>query len=410
MLPPAPRYESLDACRGAACLMVVAAHATMFGSHAAGADDGSAAGWAVAACARLVVGVPLFFVISGYCIAAAADATRGRGGSVGGYFARRVRRIYPPYAAAVGLTAAAAVLLPGLLTGDFGPIAPVPDPLALAPARWAAGLTLTETWRPLYDPARPALFVLGPAWTLCYEEQFYAVAGSILLVAPRRFFLGCLVVTGVVAAGAAGRWGGLPVTGTFLDGRWLMFAAGVGVYYARNRAGRAGRAGVVAGLLAGIGWAGWRTEGLTDFRFYDPIADPKELVPAFAFALALLAARRWDRVAAGSAAGRVLGGVGRYSYSLYLVHYPICLALGHAAFRAGLTDPRATLFLVLPAAVALSVVAARRFYRVVESRFLSAPGSAGPAGHRPRAKSPSVARAGPGELDIVHPKAITSYK
>lgn len=276
-----------------------------------------------------------------------------------------------PYWAALALTAAAGLLLPGLLSGNFGPIASIPNGLTLSPGRWVAGLTLTETWRPLLEPARPALFIVGPAWTLCYEEQFYAVTGLLLLVARQRFFLGCLVVTAVVAAGAVGRWGGIPVTGTFLDGRWLMFAAGVGVYYALNRAERFGRAAVVAGLVMGIVWAGWRTAELLDFRFYDPIADPKELVPAFLFALALLAARRWDRLAVETVVGRVLGGVGAYSYSLYLIHYPICLAIGLFATRAGLTDPRATLYLVLPTSFGLSVGAARWFYRHVESRFLS---------------------------------------
>ncbi len=184
------RYRTLDAWRGLACLMVVVSHAAVFASHDPGIAQQGAWGALVAACGWMVVGVPLFFVISGYCIAATADATVARGGSVGGYFARRFRRIFPPYLAAVALVAIFALVVerlaaPGLVGAEFGPIAPVPDPATLSPLQWLGNLTLTETWRPLYDPARPARYQIGPAWTLCYEEQFYAVTGVILLLARR---------------------------------------------------------------------------------------------------------------------------------------------------------------------------------------------------------------------------------
>ena len=47
------------------------------------------------------LGVSLFFVISGYCIAASAEATARKGGSPWGFMGRRVWRIYPPYWAAL---------------------------------------------------------------------------------------------------------------------------------------------------------------------------------------------------------------------------------------------------------------------------------------------------------------------
>jgi peptidoglycan/LPS O-acetylase OafA/YrhL len=41
--------------------------------------------------------VMVFFVISGYCIAASAESCRRNNVGPGGYVWRRVRRIYPPY-------------------------------------------------------------------------------------------------------------------------------------------------------------------------------------------------------------------------------------------------------------------------------------------------------------------------
>jgi peptidoglycan/LPS O-acetylase OafA/YrhL len=380
------RYRTLDAWRGLACLMVVVSHAAVFASHDPAVSEHGVWGAFVAACGWMVVGVPLFFVISGYCIAATADATIARGGSVGGYFARRFRRIFPPYLAAVALVAVFALVVervasPGLVGAEFGPIAPVPDPATLSPLQWLTNLTLTESWRPLVDPSRPNRYQIGPAWTLCYEEQFYAVTGVVLLVARRWFFAGCLAVTAVVVAGVLTRWNGVDFTGTFLDGRWLMFAAGVGVYWAVTREGRVRRILVVVGLLAGLGYALREPATFVDTRFYDPIAEPREQAPAFAFALLLLLLKRWDGGIAASGVGKRLGAVGAYSYSLYLVHYPICIAVGHLALRAGVTDPRAVLFGVVPVCVGLSVVVAQWFYARVESKCLNnakSPGTAVP--------------------------------
>ena len=98
----AARYESLDHWRGAACLGVVVFHATMqvAGPVAAPAGEGF---WAslgaalLAVTSRFWIGVPAFFVISGYCIMATLDSRRRRGDGLGEYLRRRVWRIYPPY-------------------------------------------------------------------------------------------------------------------------------------------------------------------------------------------------------------------------------------------------------------------------------------------------------------------------
>src|SRR5688500_7182586 len=121
-LPRRPRYESLDLWRGVACLLVLL-HLSTFISP--GPQEFAALGslgqlWAEGA-ARMWLGVPIFFVISGYCIAATADSQRRRRGRPAmEYFLRRFRRIFPPYwAVLLGtvavFTAVDVVLLPGSL-------------------------------------------------------------------------------------------------------------------------------------------------------------------------------------------------------------------------------------------------------------------------------------------------------
>jgi peptidoglycan/LPS O-acetylase OafA/YrhL len=44
----------------------------------------------------LWIGVPIFFVISGYCISASIDSLRRKPRAIGSFFARRFHRIYPP--------------------------------------------------------------------------------------------------------------------------------------------------------------------------------------------------------------------------------------------------------------------------------------------------------------------------
>ena len=92
-----------------------------------------------------------------------------------------------------------------------------------------------------------------------------------------------------------------------------------------------------------------------------------------------------DAPTAASGVGRRLGAVGAYSYSLYLVRCPVCVAVGHLALRAGVTDPRAVLVGVVSVSVALSALLAKWFYARVESRCLN-------NGKSPGAITPGLSR------------------
>ena len=96
-----PRYNSLDFWRGTACLFIVVLHAAFFAK--VGLTDAEMHKHHLAAMVfNLInhwmwVGVPMFFVISGYCIAATADSSRRKSHPTANYFKRRLKRIFPPY-------------------------------------------------------------------------------------------------------------------------------------------------------------------------------------------------------------------------------------------------------------------------------------------------------------------------
>ncbi|MES1255954.1 MAG: acyltransferase, partial [Acidobacteriota bacterium] len=181
-LPRHPRYDSLDFWRGLACLLVVMYHSVLVYVSSPASAFSPRTTPVLRTIAGLWIGVPLFFVISGYCIAATADRTRLRGDGLGSYFLRRFRRIYPPLWIVIVVSVAFFVVVdvaawPGILSNP--PWAQY-RPWWYSPWQWLGNLTLTETWRH-HVVGGPRGHFPGQAWTLCYEEQFYMVVGALLL-------------------------------------------------------------------------------------------------------------------------------------------------------------------------------------------------------------------------------------
>ena len=366
------RYYSLDFWRGVACLMVVLAHSAFYISVLPSGQTASRASQSLGAlAASLGHGVTLFFVISGYCITAACDAVRREPGSARGFFLRRFRRIFPPYWAALFgyLAMFGGTSLLGVSWLLLDPVAPAdPSPSSLTEWQWAANLTLTEQWRPRLVGGTPR-WLIGQAWSLCYEEQFYLVCGAALFLSGRRLFACLAGTTAAVGAVVAIHLLGchLPdFRGFFFDGRWLDFAAGVWVYY-RLRYVRwpvghildAGLIGivalaVVAQLKVRTFW-GWST------------------IIAWAFAALLCFLHRWDVPMARSRVLRPICFCGIMCYSLYLTHWPLTKALSHLLYLGGVRGAVPTALVTVPLCLAASVGLAWCFHRLVERRFLNTP-------------------------------------
>jgi peptidoglycan/LPS O-acetylase OafA/YrhL len=373
-LPRGQRYLTLDAWRGVACLFIVVIHATRY------AHDGFAAAGRLTKIADLVVskmsaGVPMFFVISGYCIAATSDSSRRRTGATTAFFSRRFRRIFPPYWAVAALCTLLVVGLTNagqaeLVSDAYGLI---PHPSRLGWAQWLGNATLTETWRS-HLFGGPSLKIIGPSWTLCYEEQFYFVCGVLLLVAPKRFFTGAIAMT-LLTLALAPVWLSRPdsvVQGFFFDGHWLMFAEGIAVYYVLNyaRSVRAG-AGLFAVLLAVVASLRWLVPAVARNDAWRNLA--WESVVSAAFALALILLRPVDTTLASARLLRPLTTCGQMCYSLYLVHWPVTIVMTNIFRRIGLRDATVVFFAITPVTVVVSLAASWLFHVAVERRFLNSP-------------------------------------
>lgn len=358
-LPRNPRYLSLDIWRGVACLMVVVGHST---------DSLPAGRISLARRALAVLGtgwlaVLGFFVISGYCIAATCDSTRRKPHALREYFRRRLRRIFPPYWVALFATAVfvavVTIIFGSQLLSDKPSL--LPNPRSLSAIQWFGNVFLIENWRSnAFGGHR--LLQLGPAWTLCYEEQFYALCGIVLLLAPRRFFWGIAGISVLTLAIMAAR---RAIPGLFFDGNWFLFAAGVLVYFHVNYATRI-QQWILTAILVVVACGYAARHPLFDWRgqicFFGP-----------AIALVFLALHPLDRKTAEAPFLRPLKFCGTICYSLYLVHWPIVKFLGHSLYLEGVRSDLGTLLITVPVCVAVSVGLAWGFHLAVERRFLNSP-------------------------------------
>lgn len=365
------RFDSLDMWRGVACLMVVIFHLS-------GYMQPPSVGWQRVA-ARIVsalwLGVPMFFVISGYCIAATSDSSRRRLHTVRRYFARRARRIFPPYWVFIAIAVVAIYATRGIWAATMGTPLPVTDPTTLTWQQWVGTLTLTEPIRGHFggDPFR---MFMGHAWTLSYEEQFYALCGLVLWLAPRRFFAGMSAITAITCliVPFSFKHVGWNLWGFFFDGHWLLFAAGILLYYRSNYAQARARwlfgAGLV-GFTCGVAilYAAvlhrrqWVGESSVSLAF--------ELLSGFVFACVLLATRRWDQQICSSPPLAPIRLCGRICYSLYLTHAPLCTVFAAVMAKNGLDGFWPTMTITIPVGTIGSVAVGWIFHRAVERHFLN---------------------------------------
>jgi peptidoglycan/LPS O-acetylase OafA/YrhL len=340
-----PRYFMVDAWRGLASLGVVFAHL--------GIRVGFSLGEAC---------VMVFFVISGYCIAAATVSCQRNKLSPLDYMRRRIRRIYPPYFFALCLYTAASFVKLRIGMGDD---------LSRSVVAWIQNLTLTQWLSMLVHPIplpsnNPVLFV-SVCWSLNYEEQFYIVMGLLMFAAVfRKDGILSEILLLMIPAFLWNLYHPIRFNGFFLD-YWVSFALGAVVFYRLCKTTRAReRIALDLGLLALLVFSLYRnaTMRLGDGSVY------WAWIVTSSFALLLVHLRTLDGRFKASTAGKILGKFGLISYSLYLTHQLTIRVCDQAAEHIHSNFPGALGFLVR-AVTACS--AAAIFWYFCERPFLNKP-------------------------------------
>ena len=64
---------------------------------------------------------------------------------------------------------------------------------------------------------------------------------------------------------------------------------------------------------------------------------------------------------------------GRMCYSLYLMHWLVCVTIGHILLNVGLHSLHQVLWITVPILFVLSIAASWVFYMLVERHFLNTP-------------------------------------
>jgi peptidoglycan/LPS O-acetylase OafA/YrhL len=350
--------RTLDAWRGFAALWVVMVHACL--STIATSMPGLRNRPLYAFSLLGGLGVQIFFVVSGYCIANAACVSLSRDSASKRFLWARVRRIYPPYffasIAAVFVALLARWAVAHHIVRDS--VSAQLDIFHKPGLYYLASLTLTQV--PLRQPTIIVVF-----WSLCYEITFYGLVLIAMILArrePRRLLhvLHSITVFSLVFLSVAPKHVPFPLN------LWPQFGLGVLVFDLFSAPSMRRRAGWALAVLAGVVlFAVSRNLGGDDFHQGSRV----QIVACALFALVLVATRPFDEKIRQFTPVALLSAVGVFSYSLYLTHTLVAGVVLQIGKRMHFTER--TFILVFAAQILLAIPSAYLFYCIFERPFLS---------------------------------------
>lgn len=362
--PPA-RFLFLDGMRGLSALFVVL-------HHAAFEVPRGALTHAPTVATRFLFeyghrSVAIFIVLSGFSlmlpVVRSADGDL-RGGILG-YLKRRARRILPPYYAALFLALAMIACLP-ILRSPAGVRWDVALP-ALDAEVILSHVFLLHNLRPDW-----AYRIDPPLWSVATEWQIYFVF-PLLLGVWRRYGISVTIAAGFLAGYLVHLYDHVvaDVTCSWYIGLFAIgMAAALAIEPRHNRAARWGD--VSLGFLA---------VGAVVFAVAAPPMMVSDTLAGIAIAgLITYCVRRSSDVSGRPRVLQLLESpqavwLGRISYSLYLIHFPL-LSLASGIFRGWGIGPATRLTLLLTAASPACVGVAYLFSLAFERPFLNEPSSA----------------------------------
>ncbi|HST48941.1 acyltransferase family protein [Jatrophihabitans sp.] len=350
---PRERLAGLDGLRGLAALYVVANHIFLRAFPGYPADDAPfwAAGFRYGRFAVVV-----FIVLSGFSLSLAPASAGWRLDGVGRFARRRAWRILPPYWAALGFS----------LAMTWFVLAQPGWPVPTAKSVVVNGLLVQDVFA---VPSPNRAF-----WSIAIEAQLYVVLPLLILLVRRlnAFAMLALVAIPVLTLGVLGAAQNQAAAGLvrqYTPDLAVLFAIGVataGILGAtESRWAQPWHRHALVLATPAVALVAWRGPVWTvDNLFWVDLA----FGPAIGCLLAAVATGRPERLVRLLEAGP-LRLVGSFSYSLYLTHAPIVIAV-YYGLLAGRVPQGGPMFLVLGAVVLpVTVLFARLFAELFELPF-----------------------------------------
>lgn len=345
------RLAGLDGIRGVAALFVMVHHCWLMAFPGYPANTGpSWLGWLLYGHFAVVV----FIVLSGFSLAVSPARSQWRLGGIGRFAQRRAWRILPPYWAALAFS----LLIAWTLVAQPGEGPPTAKSVAVY------GLLLQD----LFGAPSPN----GAFWSIAIEAQLYLVFPLLLLILRRA---GAAVMLGIVTALVAAI--GLLAPGVPAVGMLMRLTPQFAVLFA---------VGVVA---AGVIAADGRVRRLP-WHWLAPLAAvPVLVVIVVRGSVWTVEHYFWVDIALGPAVGLLLAGVatgrpaalvrlldlrpirslGSFSYTLYLIHAPIVVAIYQLIVAPRVPAGLPAFLTALVLAVPVALLTARGFAAVFELPF-----------------------------------------
>ena len=339
---PRDNLKDIDIFRGVAALVVAAFHTReitwvgmreFWGVHGLVFDPGVIISYATFPLVWGGIGVPVFFVLSGYCIHRSQALARVRHASFrlspGNFLLRRFCRIYP-----VLLVALAATFICDWLSRHFPPVSDKLGDTGI--------VSLLVNIFSLQGVLGKSYGSNGPLWTLSIEVQFYLLYPLFLALIVRLgqiTTLIALMVLSIVSFFVFER-NGYQLFSTFYCSWYL------GALVAEFEVGTLGRSHFIlkarCDLLYGIsfmmlclGCAIFFGSSYAAFQIW-----------ALAFAIFLFAFLK-SRRQLGGVAATALRKVGAFSFSLYIIHVPIIVLTQSVIFASARQEGILPFFITL---------------------------------------------------------------
>jgi peptidoglycan/LPS O-acetylase OafA/YrhL len=299
--------------------------------------------------------VAMFIVLSGFSLGLGPARSGWKLKSIGTYAHRRAWRILPPYWAALGFS----LVMTWYVLAQ--PYLPVPNGRSVV----VYGLLMQDIFS-VGSPNRSF-------WSIAIEVQLYVLLPLLLLLVRRvsAWAMVGLVAAIVVTIGVLGPHVALMNSALvkFTPDLAVLFAVGLcaaGIVTAGERtrsrpwAGYALAAAVPAIVLMVVRGAVWSSLNL----FWLDLA----WAPAIGCFLTAVATSR-PRFVLRFLNSRVPRSLGSYSYSLYLTHAPIVIAVSYGLVRGRVTPGTPMFFVLLAILLPMTLCFARMFAAVFETPF-----------------------------------------